>query len=219
MSMKRNFIVGTLMGLLAYQANASQHQNFNHYKFDSTKVDHYHMEQEFPTLDVDVHTRNFSRRSDQAKLQKGLEVLKAVMNSKRFRELVYSFQWRGENTFNDNNGMSNTEIYAHLMTGAEVLQPEQDHVMNFDLTLYRSWNPFSKVKGYTYPDTMRIWIHKKFYRRSSWTPVDVAANLAHEWVHKMGFGHDFNYNEDRPYSVPYGIGGIVIKVAEELGYE
>ena len=216
--MKRNFIVGTLLGLLAYQANASQHQVFRDYSFDSAKVEHHHMEQEFPYLDVNVYTRNFSRSSDRAKLEKGVEILKEVMNSKRFRELVYSFQWRGERVFNDNNGLSNEEIYAHLMTGAEVLMPEQDNTMNFDLTLYRSWNPFSKVKGYTLPDTMRIWIHKKFYRRRSWTPTDVAANLAHEWVHKMGFGHDYNYNNDRPYSVPYGIGGIVIKVAEELGY-
>ena len=203
---------------MAYQANASQHHNYNHYKFKTVETQHVH-EESFPTLDVNVHTRNFSRRSDREKLAKGVEVLKAVMNSKRFRELVYGFEFRGERIFNDNNGMSNEEIYAHLMTGAEVLQPEQDHTMNFDLTLYRSWNPFSKVKGYTLPDTMRIWIHKKFYRRRSWTPVDVAANLAHEWVHKMGFGHDFNYNSDRPFSVPYGIGGIVIKVANELGYE
>ena len=216
--MKRNFIVGTLLVLMAYQANASQHHNYNHYKFKTVETQHVH-EESFPTLDVNVHTRNFSRRSDREKLAKGVEVLKAVMNSKRFRELVYGFEFRGERIFNDNNGMSNEEIYAHLMTGAEVLQPEQDHTMNFDLTLYRSWNPFSKVKGYTLPDTMRIWIHKKFYRRRSWTPVDVAANLAHEWVHKMGFGHDFNYNSDRPFSVPYGIGGIVIKVANELGYE
>ena len=69
------------------------------------------------------------------------------------------------------------------------------------------------------PDTMRIWIHKKFFRRSSWTPVDVAANMAHEWVHKIGFGHDYYYTEDRPYSVPYAIGNIVAEVANLMGYE
>ncbi|MEE2671616.1 MAG: hypothetical protein VYA54_07890 [Bdellovibrionota bacterium] len=213
--MKRNFLLGAFAALMSYQVMASGHHDFNHYKFMDVK----HVEKaQFPELGVDVYTRNFSSSSDIKKLNKGVEILKAVMNSSRFRELVYGFSFNGERRFNDNNGMSNEEIYAHLMTGAEVLMPEADHIMNFDLTLYRSWNPFSKVKGYTLPDTMRIWIHTKFYRKRSWTSKDVAANLAHEWVHKMGFGHDYNYNDDRPYSVPYGIGGIVSRVASELGY-
>lgn len=214
--MKRNFILLLALALLSLQAQASGHHDFTNYKF--TKAAESIDQEQQSYLGVKARLRNFSRKSDREKLAKGIQVLKEVMNSKRFKELVYGFTWRGDRTFNENNGMSNEEIYAHLMTGAENLKPEQDHIMDFDLTLYRSWNPFSKVKGYTLPDTMRIWLHKKFYRRNSWTPVDVAANLAHEWVHKMGFGHSYNYNEDRPFSVPYGIGGIVSKVAKELGH-
>lgn len=166
-------------------------------------------------LKVKVYLRNF-QKSDAAKIHKAEEILEKVMNSDAFKEAVLAHTFKGERTFHQNNDMSNQEIYDHLMSGAENLMPEADGIMNFDLSLYRSWNPFSKVKGYTKPDTMRIWMNKKFFRKRSWTPIDVAANMAHEWVHKMGFGHDFYNDEERPYSVPYAIGDIVGRLAREL---
>lgn len=168
-------------------------------------------------LNIEVKLNNFLD-SDKIKLYKAVEILREVMNSPELKSLILKHKFKGQTTFNQNNGMTNLEIYNHLMTGAENLKPEADKVMNFDLTLYRSKNPWSKVKGYTLPDTMRIWLNKKFYRRSSWTSVDVAANMAHEWVHKMGFGHDYNYNADRPFSVPYAVGKLVGKVATNMGH-
>lgn len=170
------------------------------------------------SLDVQVKFRNFDTR-DKAKVNSAVEILKKVVNSPEFKERVLSFSFEGQNQFYQNNGMSNQEIYDLIMSGEEILMPSADHVMNFDLTLYRSWNPFSKVKGYTLPDTMRIWINKKFFRKQSWSEVDVAANMAHEWVHKIGFGHDYYFTPDRPYSVPYAIGNIVADVANLMGYE
>lgn len=168
-------------------------------------------------LSVDVYMRNFTE-VDQAKVYKAVEILETVINSQEFKERVYNFTWRGEKQFNQNNGLSNKEIYKHIMTGEEILMPHSVGIMNFDLTLYRSKNPWSKVKGYTKPDTMRIWMNKKFFRKSSWTPIDVAGNMAHEWVHKMGYGHAYNNNPDRPYTVPYAIGYIVGDIAREMGF-
>ncbi|MEX0798556.1 MAG: hypothetical protein WD025_03885 [Bacteriovoracaceae bacterium] len=168
-------------------------------------------------LKVDVYLRNFSE-FDARKIAKAVQILETVMNSSQFKEQVLNFTFKGEQRFHRNNGMSNQEIYDHLMTGAEDLMPEADQTMNFDLTLYTSWNPWSSVKGYTKPDTMRIWLNTKFYRKSSWSAIDVAANMAHEWTHKMGFGHAYDYNPDRPFSTPYAIGGIVGKVAKNFGY-
>ena len=124
-------------------------------------------------LKVDVHFRNF-KECDQKKVNQAVIILEQVMNSQEFKDRVLNFTFKGEKRFHQNNDMTNQQIYDHLMSGEEVLIPGADGVMNFDLTLYRSWNPFSKVKGYTLPDTIRIWIHKKFFRRSSWTSVDVA---------------------------------------------
>lgn len=167
-------------------------------------------------LKIKVKTRNFTDR-DKVKLYRAIQILDEVMNSKELKEMILNYSFKGSNTFNQNNGMTNQEIYDHFMTGAEDLKSEIDNTMDFDLTMYRSWNPWSKVKGYTKPDTMRIWIHSKFYRRTSWTAIDVASNMAHEWVHKMGFGHEYYHNEDRPFTVPYAIGGLVGTVAKNLG--
>lgn len=169
------------------------------------------------SLKVDVYLRNFNDWESR-KIERAKEILEVVMNSPEFKTRVLNFTFKGERRFHRNEGMSNQQILDHLMTGAEDLMPEADGVMNFDLTLYTSWNPWSTVKGYTKPDTMRIWLHTKYFRRTSWTPVDVAANMAHEWVHKMGFGHAYENNPDRPWSVPYAIGRIVGQIAQEMGY-
>lgn len=168
-------------------------------------------------LIVDVYMRNFTK-TDQAKVYKAKAMLEHIMNSKEFKQRIVNFTFKGKKQFHDSNGMTNTEIYEHIMTGEEVLMPASSGIMNFDLTLYKSKNPWSKVKGYTLPDTMRIWMNKKYFRRTSWTPVNVAGNMAHEWVHKMGFGHDYKHNQDRPYTVPYAVGHIVSEIAKEMGY-
>ena len=168
------------------------------------------------SLTTDIHLRNFEREADREKINKANTLLLKIMNSLEFKQRVLNFTFKGKRQFNDNNGKTNQEIYDHLMTGAEVLMPGSRGIMNFDLTLYKSKNPWSKVKGYTLPDTMRIWINKKYFRMSSWTPRDVAANMAHEWVHKMGFGHDYNHNAERPFTVPYGVGYIVQDLADQF---
>ena len=165
-------------------------------------------------LTIDVKTTSFTSK-DKVKLTHAVEVLKVVMNSEEFKTALLEFKFNEQ----DNQGMTNIDIYNHLMTGAEVLNGEVNHVMDFDLKMYRSKNPWSKVKGYTKPDTNRIWIHSKFYRRKSWTPVDIAANMAHEWTHKMGFGHEYYHSDIRSFSVPYGVGSIVTKVANQLGFK
>lgn len=221
--MKRNFKVMCLIFALSLPVFAHDHDHLNDVDFDqrttkSSKTGTIEGET-VGGLKVNVHTRNFKRSRDRKKLKKAVEILLTVINSERFKEKVLSHKFKGETTFHRNNGLTNQEIYDLMMTGAEVLKPAKDKTMDFDLTLYRSWNPFSKVKGYTKPDTMRIWIHKKFYRRKSWSAINVASNLTHEWLHKVGFGHAFKNNPDRPFTVPYAIGYLVGDVAREMGYK
>ena len=165
-------------------------------------------------LKIAITTRNFSD-IDLEKLQEAILILERVINGEELKNEILNFEYKGSQSFHQNNGRSNKEIFNLLMTGAELLKPDQDHTMDFDLTLYRSFNPWSKVKGYTKPDTLRIWLNSRFYRKSSWTSIDIAANLAHEWIHKMGFDHDYYYNDDRPFSVPYAIGNLISEVARK----
>ena len=57
-------------------------------------------------------------------------------------------------------------------------------------------------------------MNTKYFDR--YTPYQVAGNLTHEWLHKMGFTHDSAATSTRPYSVPYAVGYIVRQLAGEL---
>jgi len=206
--------------MILFSANTFANLEFNKLEEEMKNYPLQEGVQTYQSLELitEVQTRNFTY-NDKLKLYKAIKILETVVNSPEFREEIYQHQYNGKTTFFENKGYSNEEIYQIFMSGAEVLNPVNDKVMNFDLTMYRSKNPFSKVKGYTKPDTNRIWIHSKFYRLESWTPTDVAANMVHEWVHKIGFGHSYYFDSNRPYSVPYAIGGIVSKVAKKLNLE
>lgn len=144
------------------------------------------------------------------KLNRAFQVLEAVMNSEEFKNRVINFKnKRGERAFLSNKGMTNEEVYEHLMEGREDLQPETAGEMNFYLRLYNS--PWSRVIGYTSGDTNVISINQKYFR--NFTPADVAGNLAHEWTHKMGFDHRSASEHD---SVPYAVGYIVDEMAAKL---
>ncbi len=138
-----------------------------------------------------------------AKMEAALRVLEDVVNSEEFKEKVINFKnKKGQRAFASNNGLSNEDIYAKFMEGRETLQPNTPNEMNFFLKLYHK--PWSRVIGYTSASTNLININWKYFKGNS---VDnVAANLAHEWVHKIGFGHKSASEHD---SAPYGIGYIV----------
>jgi hypothetical protein len=151
---------------------------------------------------------NSFEKTDEEKVMAAIEIIKKVIKSKIFKERVLSFSFNGKRQFNDNKGLSNFEIYELLLSGAEELLPEVDHEMDLELELYYSWK---NTIGYTTPGEMKIYLNRKFF--NSFTPVQVAGNLFHEWTHKLGFNHASTYTVDRDSSVPYALGYLI----EELG--
>jgi hypothetical protein len=81
--------------------------------------------------------------------------------------------------------------------------------MNFFLKQY--YKRWSAVIGYTSPSTNVININWKFFQ--NYQPSDVAGNLCHEWIHKIGFGHASASEHD---SVPYAIGYIVKEMSGKV---
>lgn len=144
------------------------------------------------------------------KLHYSFSVLEQVVNSEEFKDRVINFRnSQGERAFASNQGLTNEEIYKIFMEGRETLQQDTPGEMNFYLKLYnRSW---SRVIGYTSPDTNVINLNWKFFK--NFRPHEVASNLAHEWTHKIGFGHKSAKEHD---SAPYAIGYIVGEMAERL---
>lgn len=148
---------------------------------------------------------------DEEKMKEALARLEIVVNSTEFRDKVINHIFNGEKTFNDNDGKTNEEIYESLMSGREDLLPTVDSEIDLDLTLYYSNN---STVGYTYPNTIKIWVNNKFF--AGYTYGQVAANAIHEWTHKLGYTHAYRNNSSRPYSVPYAIGSIAREMIDNM---
>lgn len=146
------------------------------------------------------------------KIEAAFRVLERAVNSEEFKDRVINFKnSEGERSFASNNGLTNEEIYQTFMEGRETLQEDTPGEMNFYLKLYH--RPWSRVIGYTTGDTNVININWKFFK--NFEPSDVAANLAHEWTHKLGFGHrSAKEHDSAPYAIGYIVGDIASKMTE-----
>lgn len=142
--------------------------------------------------------------AQERKLLAAAELIKKVITSEDFKERVLNYAHNGINAFVDNKGLSNSQIYQIIMDGAETLLPEKNHRMDVEVELFHEKNI---TIGYTYPNTRRIWMNTKYFNQ--YTPLQVADNLMHEWIHKLGFDHEVKWNKHREHSVPYAIGYIV----------
>lgn len=156
---------------------------------------------------------DFSER-EKAKLFKATEFLEVIVNSSEFKEKFINHTYNGKKTFVQNEGLSNEQIFEKIMAGAEVLLPEVDNEIDVDITIYNAGFTGRNVVGFTYPNVVKTWINRKFF--SFYSDEEVAANIFHEWLHKLGFGHDYNRTARRNFSVPYAGGNIVKLVGKIL---
>ena len=158
--------------------------------------------------DADLLFVNFNSEQEE-KVRKAVSLIKKVITSDEFRERVLSHSYEGRPGFVDSNGISNQEIYQIILNGAEKIGNNQiNHKMDVEIELYTDT---TTTIGYTYPTTGRIWMNTKYFNQ--YTPVKVADNLMHEWMHKLGFTHAMKYSVSRNYSVPYAIGYLVEELA------
>lgn len=159
------------------------------------------------SFDAQVHMVNFPQEQE-AKVHLAVDLIKKVVTSPEFKERIIAHTFEGKKGFVDNKGLTNEEIYQLIIDGSETLKPGKNGSMDVELELYE--HP-SKTIGYTYPHTSRIWMNTKYFNKYS--PVQVADNLFHEWLHKLGFDHAIKYTKSRNYSVPYAIGYLVEELA------
>jgi len=161
-------------------------------------------------LTVNLHSAKYFDQQDYDHLQTAIQLVETVVNSAEFKDRVLNFTYNGEKTFVQNNGLTNEQIYELMMKGAEKYpqQTPEDHMMDFELELYTpKWYQSKNVIGYTNQNVLTIWINRLIYKKTE--TYKIAMNLVHEWMHKMGFDHDYKNTARRPYSVPYAIGYIV----------
>ncbi len=159
--------------------------------------------QEAFNFDASIKFVNFEVEQEE-KVNKAIEIIKKVIASDEFRTKVINFTYNGKQQFLDNKGLTNEQIYLKLIQGAENLVPEDDNEMDLELELYYS---SKNTVGYTYPNTVRVWMNTKYF--TPYTPTQVAGNVFHEWTHKLGFEHASSYSVARDSSVPYAIGYLI----------
>ena len=161
------------------------------------------LQNEAYTFDTNVTLINMTNTQEE-KFETALEIIKKVVATEEFRNAILNHTYNGVKTFVDNRGFSNTKIYQTILEAAEKLIPAKNNMMDMEVELYTE---NSNVIGYTNGSTKRIWVNTKYFNTNSLTSV--AANLFHEWLHKIGYGHAVSYSTSRDYSVPYAIGRIV----------
>jgi hypothetical protein len=151
--------------------------------------------------------------AEKNKLAQAAGVLERVLNSVEFRDAVLSHRFQGKEGYADDSGMTNQQIYDAIRAGKESYDQSADGEADFNLDL-RTFSWFQRnVVGYTTESSDTITLNRRFF--SNYTPAEVASNLCHEWLHKLGFEHDFRSTGRRPHSVPYAIGDLVEKLAAQ----
>lgn len=141
--------------------------------------------------------------AQKVKLTQASVAIEKVFNSPEFKSKVVS------RSFDSNKGLGSSEIFDRLYRGAELLGPAVDYEMDLIVTMYN--RRFSKVVGYTTPNSSVVFTNRKFH--DSFSHCQVAANLTHEWSHKMGFDHK---SASESNSVPYALGDIILELCQKL---
>lgn len=142
--------------------------------------------------------------ADEIKYDKAVALVKKVVATEAFRTAVLNHTYGGEKTFVQNNGLTNAQVYQSILDAAEKLTPTKNNTLDVGVKLYYENN---SVVGYTSTGITYINVNTKFF--DTYAINSVAANLFHEWLHKVGYGHDVSATARRPYSVPYAIGSMI----------
>lgn len=164
------------------------------------------------TFSVRTTLIGFTSRQEK-KVKSASRLIRKIVRSEEFRKAVLNHTWNGKKTFADNDGLTNEEIYKKILEGAEKQTDlGANNTMDLEMELYTDND--SITIGYTYPSIVRIYINRKYFNK--FLPYQVADNMMHEWLHKIGFNHAVKNTPERQYSVPYAVGYIVKKIARNL---
>lgn len=171
----------------------------------------------FPKLNAQIELHNFDN-NEVLKMCGSLDHALQALNSQYFKTWCLNHTYKKKvktgwfkskmvevKGFHKNNGLSNQEIYDLIMEGRERLQP--DTVGHINAIIKIDDRNKKGVLGYTYANSIPQYIYNWFFK--SGTFFDVAGNVIHEWMHKLGFTHEFRFNSLRQYTVPYSVGYFV----------
>ncbi|MDP1821750.1 MAG: hypothetical protein Q8L48_00840 [Archangium sp.] len=149
--------------------------------------------------------------AERAKLDQATRLIGNVLNSREFRDAVLGATFDGKPGFASET-RSPQQVYAAIRAAKENFTSAADGDVDLNVGLESfSWFQRSTV-GYTTPSSDTVTTNRRFF--SGFTPAEVAGHLGHEWLHKLGFEHDFKATARRPSSVPYELGELIETLAK-----
>jgi hypothetical protein len=97
-----------------------------------------------------------------------------------------------------------------IQTGGRTPLEVANHLKSLsgEVPVVMYYRKYTSAVAYRQPPEITINMNRKYFSPSM-SDCDWAATMAHESVgHSLGnYGHDYNYNRARSFSVPYSIGG------------
>lgn len=159
---------------------------------------------------TNVTLMNF-QPDQETKYNQAIALVKKVVGTEAFRNQVLNHTYNGVKQFANNNGLTNEQIYQTILEAAERLTPAKNNIMDVGVKLYYE---DSTTVGYTSGSISYINVNTKYFDK--YTASSVASNLFHEWLHKLGYGHDVAATAARPHSVPYAVGYMVGDIARNF---
>ena len=174
-----------------------------------------------------LHALTGGTKKQKRLYKKGLDCAIAVINSPRFLQDIEGFKYRDSNrkkhlNFKRNYStpwmqyvgreerteLSNKDIYSIIMSGWDMYSKEKDGDIDTNAKLYHK--RLSSAMGYSYSHSLDTYSNTAKWRGTEREIVaGVAGNIIHEYMHNLGFGHDYKWNPTREFTVPYAIGYIV----------
>lgn len=149
--------------------------------------------------------------SQKTKYEKALAIVLKVIKDPAFKKAILAHKRMDGSSGFENTSDSPSKVYQKLLEGSETYKKaEIDREADLEVRFYYAAN---STVGYTYPNVGYIKVNTKFF--NGYTPSSVAANFIHEYLHKLGYGHDSSATARRPKSVPYGIGSIMRSVGKK----
>ena len=116
-----------------------------------------------------------------------------------------NFRW---NWMDDGDPMTKEELYQTVMRAKELnLGEAADEEVDIFVEIDRGSN--RGVIGYTNPGTKWQWVYSWFFK--TYGVDEVAGNLIHEWLHKIGFDHEFKRSVLRDYTFVYAVGNWIVE--------